>query len=279
MGSGQANLLIKMFNNPNSILIFTGTAILLIMGIGLIVFVIIYQQQQLKQKYEQHKQIQELKNEMQRQMLESALEVQEVERVRIAKDLHDEVGAMLSVTKMSFNQLLRKIDNAEDLATMGKQTRELLEQSISQVRRISKELVPSTLEEFGLISSVDEFIQKVHLASTMAFVFSHEGIDVKHRFDRKIELTIYRLIQELVNNALKHAEATEITLLLTTKDNKIIFTFTDNGKGFNFEAVRSDKKSGLGLRNMASRLNVLNGLIDIKSVLGQGTQTTIEIPI
>lgn len=268
-----------MFTNPNSVLIITGTVILLLMGIGLIVFVVIYQQQQLKQRYQQQKQIQELKNEMQRQMLESALEVQEVERVRIAKDLHDEVGAMLSVTKMSFNQLLRKIDNAEDLATMGKQTRELLEQSISQVRRISKELVPSTLEEFGLISSVDEFIQKVHLASTMAFVFSHEGIDVKHRFDRKIELTIYRLIQELVNNALKHAEASEITLHLTAQSNKIIFTFTDNGKGFNFEAVQKDTKSGLGLRNMASRLSVLNGSIDIKSVLGQGTQTTIEIPI
>ncbi len=269
-----------MFNTENQyILIIIGTCLLLLMGTVLIVFVAYYQKQQLKKDFQQQKEIQELKNQMQRQLLESALEVQEVERVRIAKDLHDEVGAMLSVTKMSFNQLLRKIDNAEDLATMGKQTRELLEQSISQVRRISKELVPSTLEEFGLISSVDEFIQKVHLASATAFVFSHEGIDVKQRFDRKIELTIYRLIQELVNNALKHAEASEITLRLTAQTNKIIFTFTDNGKGFNFEAVRNDKKSGLGLRNMASRLNVLNGLIDIKSVLGKGTETTIEIPI
>lgn len=71
---------------------------------------------------------------------------------------------------MSFNQLLRKLDSAEDLAKMGKQTRELLEQSIGQVRRISKELVPSTLEEFGLILSIDEFIQKVHLASTTSLL-------------------------------------------------------------------------------------------------------------
>jgi len=268
-----------MINDSNNVLIISGTTILLFMAVGLIIFVIIYQQQQLKQKYEQQKAIQELKSEMQRQMLESALEVQEVERVRIAKDLHDEVGAMLSVTKMSFNQLLRKLDSAEDLAKMGKQTRELLEQSIGQVRRISKELVPSTLEEFGLILSIDEFIQKVHLASTTSFTFSHEGIAEKQRFDKKIELTIYRLIQELVNNALKHAEAQEITLKLTTKNNKIIFIFTDDGKGFDFTAIRNDPKSGLGLRNMESRLSVINGAINVQSSIGKGTTTTIEIPI
>lgn len=242
--------------------------------LAIILFVTYYQRKQIQQKIA----IQELKSEMQRQMLESALEVQEVERVRIAKDLHDEVGAMLSVTKMSFNQLLRKLDSAEDLAVMGKQTRELLEQSISQVRRISKELVPSTLEEFGLILSIDEFIQKVHLASTTEFTFSHEGISEKQRFDKKIELTIYRLIQELVNNALKHADAKEISLKLSTQDKKIFFTFTDDGKGFNFNAVRNDPKRGLGLRNMESRLSVINGTLNIQSVVGNGTVTKIEIP-
>lgn len=267
-----------MTPSPN-IQIIIGTSVLLLMALSIIFFVIYYQQKQLKKDLQQQKQIQELKDEMQRQLLESALEVQEVERVRIAKDLHDEVGAMLSVTKMSFNQLLRKLDNAEDLATMGKQTRELLDQSISQVRRISKELVPSTLEEFGLISSVDEFINKVHLASATSFVFSHEGIDIKQRFDKKIELTIYRLIQELVNNALKHAEAKEITLKLTSENKKILFTFIDDGKGFDFETKRKDPKSGLGLRNMESRLSVINGKINIESIQGKGTKTQIEIPI
>lgn len=251
-----------------------GTIAILIVTTFSISFVAFYKQKQAEQKIA----IQELKAEMQRQLLESALEVQEVERVRIAKDLHDEVGAMLSVTKMSFNQLLRRLDNAEDLAAMGKQTKELLEQSIGQVRRISKELVPSTLEEFGLMSAIDEFIQKVHLASGALFVFSHEGIDIKQRFDKKIELTIYRVIQELINNALKHAEAKEITLKLTTEGNKIIFTFTDNGKGFDFESVRKDPKSGLGMRNIESRLSIVNGTFDIQSAIGRGTKTMIEIP-
>ncbi len=243
--------------------------------LAIILFVTYYQRKQIQQKVD----IQNLKNEMQRQLLESALEVQEVERVRIAKDLHDEVGAMLSVTKMSLNQLLRKLDDAEDLSAQGLHTRELLEQSIGQVRRISKELVPSTLDEFGLMCAIDEFIQKVHFASETFFVFSHEGIDSNQRFDRKIELAIYRIVQELVNNALKHAEAKEITLKLATEVNKIIFIFTDDGKGFNIESVRKNPKSGLGMRNIESRLSVINGKFDIKSVIRQGTHTIIEIPI
>lgn len=260
-------------------LIIIGTCLLLLMGVVLIVFVAYYQQKQLRRDLQQQKQIQELKDEMQRQLLESALEVQEVERVRIAKDLHDEVGAMLSATKMSFNQLLRKIDNTSDLTTLGKQTKELLDESIGHVRRISKELVPSTLEEFGLMSAIDEFIQKIHLASGVLFVFSHEGIEANQRFDKRIELTIYRIAQELVNNALKHAEAEQITLKLASEQKKIIFTFTDNGRGFDLEKVRKDPKSGLGIRNVESRLSVINGKSDMKSIIGQGTTTVVEIPL
>lgn len=251
------------------------TIFTLVILLAIILFVSYYQRKQIQQKLA----IQQLKDEMQRQLLESALEVQEVERVRIAKDLHDEVGAMLSVTKMSLNQLLRKLDNTEELSAQGLHTRELLEQSIGQVRRISKELVPSTLDEFGLMSAIDEFIQKVHFASETLFIFSHEGIDSNQRFDRKIELAIYRIVQELVNNALKHAEAQEITLKLATEVNKIIFIFTDDGKGFDLESVRKNPKSGLGMRNIESRLSVINGKFEIKSVLGQGTHTVIEIPI
>lgn len=264
-----------MFNFDYFYVVIFLTIFTFVILLAIILFVTYYQRKQIQQKLT----IQELKDEMQLQLLESALEVQEVERIRIAKDLHDEVGAMLSATKMSFNQLLRKIDNTTDLTALGKQTKELLEESIGHVRRISKELVPSTLEEFGLMSAIDEFIQKIHLASGVLFVFSHEGIEANQRFDKRIELTIYRIAQELVNNALKHAEAEQITLKLATEVNKIIFTFTDNGKGFDLEKVRKDPKLGLGIRNIESRLSVINGKLNMKSVIGQGTNTVVEIPL
>lgn len=252
-----------------------GTFTMLVMVFFIILFVVYYQRKQAEQKIA----IQELKAEMQRQMLESSLEVQEVERRRIAKDLHDEVGAMLSATKMSLNQMVRKIDST-DLSTLAQQTKELLDESISQVRRISKELVPSTLEEFGLVSALDEFIQKIHVASGVLFVLNHEGIiPPDKRFDKKIELTVYRIAQELVNNALKHAQANEISLILKEQNNTLIFEFKDDGKGFDIEKVRKDVKKGLGLKNIESRLSVVNGTFVLKSELGKGTQSFIEIPI
>jgi signal transduction histidine kinase len=256
-------------------LIFLGSSGLMVLITFSILFVVYYKQKQGEQKIA----IQELQAEMQRRLLESSLEVQEVERRRIAKDLHDEVGAMLSMTKMSYNQLLKKLNTSAELTEQGQKTKEFLEESISQVRRISRELVPSTLEDFGLISALDEFIQKIHIASGVLFIFNHEGIEDSERFDKKIELTIYRIAQELVNNALKHAEAGEITLKLTVQDNKFIFIFTDNGKGFDLEAVKKDPKSGLGLRNIESRLSVVDGVFKIKSTPGKGTNTKIEIPL
>lgn len=256
-------------------LIFIGSFAIIILITFSILFVVYYKQKQAEQKIA----MQELEAAMQRQLLESSLEVQEVERRRIAKDLHDEVGAMLSVTKMSFNQLLRKINNSEELTTHGEQTKEFLEESISQVRRISRELVPSTLEDFGLISALDEFIQKIHIASGVLFIFNHEGIEDAQRFDKKVELTVYRIAQELVNNALKHAEAQEINLRLLAETEKLSFIFTDNGKGFNLEAIKKDPKAGLGLRNIESRLSVVNGTSNIESVIGEGTKVKIEIPL
>lgn len=256
-------------------LVFLGSSGLLVLIIFSILFVVYYKQKQAEQKIA----IQELQAEMQRRLLESSLEVQEVERRRIAKDLHDEVGAMLSMTKMSYNQLLKKLNTSVELTEQGQKTKEFLEESISQVRRISRELVPSTLEDFGLISALDEFIQKIHIASGVLFIFNHEGIEDSERFDKKIELTIYRIAQELVNNALKHAEASEITLKLSARTNKFVFIFTDNGKGFDLEAIKKDPKAGLGLRNIESRLSVVNGTSTIKSEPGKGTNTKIEIPL
>lgn len=255
--------------------IFFLTIFTFVILVSIILFVTYYQRKQIQQKIA----IQELKAEMQRQMLESSLEVQEVERRRIAKDLHDEVGAMLSATKMSLNQMVRKIDST-DLSTLAQQTKELLDESISQVRRISKELVPSTLEEFGLVSALDEFIQKIHVASGVLFVLNHEGIiPPDKRFDKKIELTVYRIAQELVNNALKHAQANEISLILKEQTNHLIFEFNDDGIGFDIEKVQKNVKKGLGLKNIESRLSVVNGTFVQKSELGKGTQSYIEIPI
>jgi signal transduction histidine kinase len=254
--------------------IFIGSLTLLVLISFSIAFIIYYNQKQAQQKIA----LQKLQAEMQRQLLETSLQVQEVEQRRIAKDLHDEVGAILSATKMSLNQLIKKNTN-DELNPLAQQTKEFIEESISQVRRISKELVPSTLEEFGLVAALDEFIKKIHAATEINFIINYDGFESNFRFDTKIELTVFRIAQELTNNALKHAEASEIILTLLLKDDILNFTFKDNGKGFDLEKVKNSPKSGLGLRNIASRLSVVNGTHDVKSVIGEGTFTEINIKL
>jgi signal transduction histidine kinase len=253
--------------------IFIGSVALMVLIGFSIAFVVYYKQKQAQQKIA----LQELKAEMQRQMLENSLEVQETERRRIAKDLHD-VGAMLSATKMSLKLLSRQAVGQEQILTLADNTKEMLEESIGHVRRISKELVPSTLEGFGLVVALEEFISKLQPMTETEFELKYENLEHEERFDRKIELTIYRIAQELVNNAFKHAEAEKISLQLLKSNKNIVFNFTDNGKGFDLDRTMKDPKSGLGLRNIESRLSVVSGKLAIKSSIGNGTITRIEIP-
>ena len=264
--------------NNQQLFILIGTIFMFLMGLFLIAFVAIYQQRQLKLKIQQQQELRAFESKMQQKMLENSLAVQETEQRRIAKDLHDDVGAMLSTTKMSLNQLIRKIDNVDDLRTLSQQTKEFLEESISQVRRIARELVPRTLEDFGLVLAIDEYINKLHTSFLgIDFSFDFEGIGKQERIDNKIELTLYRIMQELVNNALKHANATKIMISVVRKDNKIIFTFSDNGKGFDVEKAKKDINSGLGLQNIESRLSVINGKVKFSSTIGQGSVAVVNV--
>ena len=254
------------------VIVFSSVGMLVMAGF-IISFILFYQRKQAQQRIA----LQEMEAEMQRQLLENSLEVQETVRRRIAKDLHDDVGAMLSATKMSLNQLSKRADNSPEMLTIAQNTKNMLEESIGHVRRISKELVPSTLEGFGLVVALDEFVHKIQTVSETVFEFHTENIQQDERFDKKIELTIYRIAQELVNNAIKHAEAKKVSLLLLKTDKSLIFNFTDDGKGFDFQSTMNDPKSGLGLRNIQSRLSVISGKLDMKASHGEGTNTTIEI--
>ena len=258
--------------------ILIGTIFMFLMGIFLIAFVAVYQQRQLKLKIQQQSDLRAIEADMQKRMLENSLAVQESEQRRIAKDLHDEVGGMLSATKMSLLQLIKKIKNDDDLESISQQTREFLEESISQVRKIARELVPRTLEEFGLVWAIDEYFQKLHAALLdIDFRFDAIGIEKEERLDTKVELALYRITQELVNNALKHAEASKISLQINKTDEKIFYTFSDNGKGFDVGNAKKSIHSGLGLQNIESRLSVINGKVSFYSTLNEGSITQIEI--
>ena len=249
-----------------------GTMTMVLLAVFIILFVVIYQKKMMNQK----QQLQIMEFEHQKNLLMATINTQEKERRRIAGDLHDEVGTMLSATKLALYQL----DSSEDTLAreVSKDAKEIIDETITIVRRISKELLPASLEEFGLVIGLKLLCERID--NNPNTKISYNNIGLTQRLDSKIELSIYRVIQELINNSLKHANASEINIVSNITTDYLNVQFTDNGIGFDHEALRNatgDK--GLGLRNMESRINLINGKIKFSSPTEGGINVSIDLDL
>lgn len=254
--------------NPSGII--AGTIAMLLMAVFIVAFMVFYQQKQFRQKAEARKR----EEEYQLQLLEASLEVQEAERRRIAADLHDDIGTLLSATRLSLSQVSR---SSKGSATDVQETKELLDEAIQNVRRISKELLPSALDNFGLVAAFDEFVSKIRKHTGIDVVFHHDTLS-QERFDAKVELSLYRIGQELVNNSLKHSGATHIEIMLMHQQSRLVLSVNDNGGGFNLTDVQKPN-SGLGLKNIESRLNVIGGTVFFDVAEGKGSHIVANVPL
>lgn len=248
---------------------------MVIMAVFVIVFIIYYQRKRL----EQEKNLRDVEKNYQRMLLDTALNSEEAERRRIAQDLHDDIGTMLSLTKLSLNQLYKNMnrDDSRSEFTLHK-AQSLVEETIIHVRRITRDLVPTTLEQFGLVAAIEEFIHRLsdNLSLTVHFQCDAENIP---RLAPKVELALYRIMQELVNNAIKHANCDEIEIDLHLDKGKLELQVTDNGKGFDTPPKDSGQPEGLGLRNIESRLSVINGAVYYQKPGVRGLRARVQIPI
>jgi two-component system, NarL family, sensor kinase len=207
--------------------------------------------------------------------LKAILTATEAERSRIAKDLHDGVGQQLSGLKMGWQKLIGDIQFPQpEIARQANALTEVLDETCDEVRSISHRMMPKSLEAFGLIPAFDDMLRKSLGPTGIAYTFEHFGLDGK-RFAPNLELTLYRVSQELINNIIKHADATVVSIQLMKNSGNLILMVEDNGKGFNFEKA----KRGLGIINITSRLNTISGNIDFETQSGAGTHTTVRIPI
>lgn len=216
----------------------------------------------------------ELLKEMELKSLNSMLEGQEEERQRIAADLHDRLGSMLSMVKLHFQSMDSQIDVIkQENKTQYEMASELLDNACSEVRKIAHNMVSGVLDKFGLVPALEDLAVSLNQSETMSVEFISFGMDA--RLNRKLEVTIYRVVQELISNTLKHAEATDITIqLLQSKDNLNLIV-EDNGIGFNADEKTNN---GIGLKNLTSRVHHINGKLTIDSSPKTGTTVTIDIP-
>jgi len=215
----------------------------------------------------------------QKEVLYATINSQETERRRIARDLHDEVGAMLATIKLnlgSVNIKLRQVGFEDDIVAPA---RNLVDDTISNVRSISKNLLPPTLEEFGLAHALSELADKVQEAS---------GINIEkdiqlsiNRLEVERELAIFRIIQEMINNALKHSSATIFKLVLKESNGQLEAKFSDNGVGFDVNLIKNSKsgQTGMGLKNLENRAGAAGAEIQLSSLIGQGTKLSLKMPM
>ena len=266
------------------------TSAMLIMAGFAIVFVIYYQKKQL----EQEKKLRDVEKNYQLMLLETALHSEESERRRIAQDLHDDIGTMLSLTKLSLNQLAKLIyrDPAQLSNTLSdasylnspraeltlNKAHSLVEETIVHVRRITRDLVPTTLDQFGLVAAIEEFIHRMGESYSLSVQFHCDGEEIPRQSPR-VELALYRIMQELVNNAIKHANCDEIVIDLHHEQGKIEMQVTDNGKGFDATTMKTSDQAGLGLRNIESRLSVINGIVKYQKPGIRGSRARVQIPV
>ena len=198
---------------------------------------------------------------------------QEEERRRIAKELHDGIGQTLSAIKLNYNVLTRNV------GMMGQQNEfnkieKMLDSASVEVRSISHQMMPIELEQFGLVPAIESMLE-LNLAKTpIQFSFEHNSF--AGRFGTQIELALYRVLQELVNNVIKHSKANLLNVQLLKLANHIVFIVADNGVGFD---VETQEKKGIGLLNIAGRIDGINGHLHYESIPGNGTTVTIRTPL
>lgn len=250
--------------------IAVGTVVLLMMAIFIIIFVAYYQQKQAKQQLA----LKELQAQHRRELMAATFRGQEEERKRLAEDMHDGIGTMLSITKMSLNQLEKKLGGEIQVGFEFQKTRSMLDETMTNVRRISRNLVPTTLERFGLLAALEELIDRANDGDLETQLIYPES---PTQFPPTLELMLYRITQELVNNAIRHARAHHITVQLVGFENEVRLSVIDDGIGFDFDAIMENRQGGLGLRTIESRLNVVNGHVTFDVAPGRGSQIHVQV--
>ena len=261
-------LQIKQKNTLNYILIGAAVTMLVIGGLS-------YRNYRQKQALQQQR-ITELETEKQLLAAEAVMKGEEKERSRLAKDLHDGLGGMLSGIKHSFQHMKENLIMTAENQLAFERSMDMLDSSIKELRRVAHNMMPESLMKFGLEVALKDFCNAVQQSGALQISFQSLGLENKV-VDKQISIGVYRMVQELINNTLKHASATKCIVQLSKTADGLNITVEDNGKGFDGNLLTDS--GGMGWSNIRSRIDYLKGKLDVQSSPGEGTSVLIEIPV
>ncbi len=219
--------------------------------------------------------IRELEKDRKLIAVDSMLKGQEEERSRLAKDLHDGLGGLLSGVKFSLSHMKDNLIITPDNMAVFERSLDMLDTSIKELRRVAHNMMPEMLTKFGLDEAVKEYCNTVN--GTKLVSVKYQSLGMESRPDKAVEIIIYRIIQELLNNILKHAAATETFVQMIREDSRLNVVVEDNGKGFDTSLPENNK--GAGWVNIRSRVEYLKGQLDVHSEPGKGTLVNMEFNV
>lgn len=202
------------------------------------------------------------------------LQGEETERTRLARDLHDGLGGLLSGIKFQLNTMKGNVILNENDALTFTSSISQLDNAIAEMRRVAHNMMPEVLVNFGLDEALKSYCENI--TQSKALKINYQSFGVENRLEKSTEIVVYRIVQELLNNIVKHAQATESTIQLSRNNNLVSLTVEDNGKGF--DTINLNQTKGIGLQNLQNRVDYLNGTLDIKSD-NKGTSAHIEFEI
>jgi signal transduction histidine kinase len=253
------------------LLVFLGMAVTLGLAFAIVLFYLRYQRRLMKQQND----LRQAELIHQGELLTAGVQSQEEERKRIGRDLHDGVGGALSNLRFIINRLSAQPVSNPLVQNTADECKQVIDDIISNVRTISHNLSPPGLELFGLAYTIDELCYQTAKATGIAVVLDDEaGDEVLKQLPYNTCLSIYRVIQELLNNTLKHAQAKHIDIILRLVEGFLVIRYADDGLGFDPATL---KQKGMGLHNMESRLQMIKASFDWQTKPGEGFETTIKV--
>ncbi len=250
------------------LLIITGMFGMFLLAVSFITFLIFYQKRIMKQQLK----LQQLELEHKEELLRNSINTLEKERKRIARDLHDNFGVSLSVVKLYLYDVLKKKSNPVLIDESIGNTNELLDDIIEKLRHTAHHLLPPEFSKIGLIDSIEQLLEKIEQTEDIEIDFHYSD---KINFDFNTDLSIYRIVQECINNTLKHAHATLISINIYVLKDRAYIKIQDNGQGFDRKQL--DNGKSMGLQNLENRARMIKADISIKSKKEKGTCVELSL--
>ena len=229
--------------------------------------------QDITEKKEMEKTLLRQEIDKQKLVAKAMVETQEKERAEIGKELHDNVNQILSTARLYLE--LAKNDESERIGLIDRSSSNILD-AINEIRTISRSLVPSSIDDLGLVESLHDLAESIRATKKLSIEFYHQG-PIDQVLSEQQKITLFRIAQEQANNVLKHAEARNLIIELVMEENAVDLSISDDGKGFELDNVKG--KKGLGLSNISSRAELFNGEVNIVTAPGKGCKMKIHIPI